>query len=127
MFKNLFDLSYKRSGKEALGFYLAYLGMFALLGGLAATAVAVARITVGGQAPSGWSESFKAGIPAGAVTAIITSIYLAIAVVIQRKLARNVLYVVLAVVSVLFAAIMGGFLALMPIAFLTTREVKPKE
>jgi len=111
MFKNLTDLSYKRTTKEAVGFYIAYLLIFMIAGAIGG----VLFLNVEN------SESFAAGVNIGSKISIILSIIISFSVIYAKKISNNFGYIILALISPILAAFGGGLLALIPIAYLTTR------
>lgn len=108
MFENLVDLSFQRTGKQAFGFYLAYLFLFALISGIC-----------GGLfgAITGHSD-FATGVRVGQITAIILCLSLAIVIVIQKK-QMSFKVIVLVLLSGALAVFIGALGGLIPIAFLT--------
>lgn len=108
MFKNLVDFSYKRKGKEAVGFYLAYLLLGILIGG-ALTAIV------------GQDNSFYSGLAIGAHIAVIFVFVIGILILSQRKRYKNSLYIILVLVSVLLSQLAGDLGGLILLAYLTTK------
>jgi len=111
MFKNLTDFSHKRSGKEAFGFYLAYLVLIMLLGGLLG---GIMGLVMGGG-------SFELGLRLGNLTAVLVVLGLSFAVLAKKNLMGNFGMILVAVVSGLLAFLGGGLLGLIPTAYLTTK------
>lgn len=125
MFSNLTDLSFKRSAIQAVGFYIAYLVLTVVLGGLAGGVFSIltSDLTVAG--------SYLSGVRIGAVLAVVVSTSLAFVVVSKKQRLSNFLYLILIVLSGILALLAGGLAGLIIPAFLTTRasmaneEVKP--
>lgn len=111
MFKNLTDFSYKRSGKEALGFYLAYLVLIVLVGGIVGAVTGLA---------SG-SQSYELGVRVGNIVAILLVLGVSFAILSKKKLMNNFGLVLLALLSGLLAFAGGSVLGLIPTAYLSTK------
>ena len=111
MFKNLTDFSYKRTRKEALGFYLSYLLLIIIVGGLIG---ALAGLVIG-------EGSFEIGLRFGNIVAILTVLGLSFAILKKKNLLNNFGYILLALVSGILAFLGGGLLGLIPAAYLTTK------
>ena len=112
MFSNLTDFSVKRSTKQAIGFYIAYLVLIILLGALVGGLVGL--VSDGG-------EGFISPLTAGVYIGVITSLVISFTVIYRKKLLGNYLYIILAILSGLLALVGGGILGLIPSAYLTTR------
>jgi len=112
MFKNLTDFSYKRTGKEALGFYLAYLLLIVLIGVLSGVVSALAS----GQ------QNYELGFRIGNIIAILSCLGLSFAVLSKKNLMNNFGFILLALLSGLLAFIGGGLVGLLPAAYLTTKK-----
>lgn len=117
MFANLTDFSAKRTGKQALGFYLAYLvlglilgAIFGLLGG-----IFLARGNTD-------SAAYTAGVQGGMLVAIFYPIVISFLVLRGKKLTGNFSYILLAVLSGILGYFGGALLGLIPAAYLTTRN-----
>ena len=112
MFKHLTTFSYKRNWKEAIGFYIAFLILGLVLGGIAA---------VFGGASSG-NATFNEGVKIGALVSIIYCLLISGLLLKEKRLFKNFVYILLALVSGLLAGLGGGLLGMIIPAFLTTRE-----
>jgi hypothetical protein len=114
MFSNLTNYAYKRSPLQALGFYIAYLILIILVGGV-----------LGGIAGLLFEEnSFAISLRLGVITAIITCLALAILVVSKKNQWSNFLAIFLIVLSPFLAFLLGGIGGLLPVSYLTTLEKK---
>ena len=114
MFKNLVNFGYKRSGKEAVGFYITYLVVIILVSVL--SAVLFGLIT--------GSNDFSSGTKIGNIIAIIITLLLAFFILKSKNLFGNFLYLALALISGLLAFFGGGLLGLILVAYLSTRDSK---
>lgn len=121
MFKKLTEFSYKRNWKGAIGFYLAYLLLGFILGGIFGI---LSTIQSGATTPS---EGFDAGFKIGAIISIIYPLTISFIVLVQRKLHKNFGWVILALLSGLLAAFGGSLLGLLIPAFMTTRGATATE
>ncbi len=111
MFANLTVFSYKRDLKEAVGFYIFYLILVALLGGLLA---GVFGLIIG-------NDSFEAGLWFGTVVAMIFSLVLSFLILYKKNLLGNFVYILIALASFLLPLLGGGLLGLIPVAYLSTK------
>ena len=111
MFSNLTDFSVKRTIKQAIGFYIAYLILIALSGGLIGSFIGL--ITRNGN--------FDTGLTMGTYAAVIFSVVISFAIVYKKNLLGNLLYLILVILSGILAFGGGGLFGLIPAAYLTTR------
>ncbi len=114
MFNNLFDFSYTRSIKEAIGFYIAFLFLFMLLGGILG---GVSTIVFGVSE----EEAFDFGVKIGSVLGVVLTLVLAAVVLHAKKLYTHFGYIVLGLLSGVLAIFVGGIGGLIPVTYLTTR------
>ncbi len=119
MFKELFNFKYKRSKKEAFGFYIFYLITGIILGGIAGAFMAVLNYKAGVQAQA------SIGYQAGSVTSVIFCSVLGLTVLISKRLYTLPWCVMLALLTVL-CSFLGALLGCICPAILTTFEVKEK-
>jgi len=117
MFKKLTEFGYTRTALEAVGFYLAFLGLGVLLGAL-----------LGGLGGVFYNNdkytAMALGLLAGYFVAVVLSVGVAIAVIHQKKLWGNFWYILLIPVTGIIALFFGAMGGLIPVAFLTTRQAK---
>jgi hypothetical protein len=112
MFRRLTDFGHERSLIQAIGFYLVY-----LIGGIALGAL------LGALAGMTFKEfGFDAGLMAGAALAVVSCPLLSFAILRAKGLLSNVVYLLIAVLSVAGAAVGGLILGLIFVAFLSTRS-----
>jgi hypothetical protein len=115
MFKQLTNFSYERNVKEAIGLYLAYLLLIVILAIVVGWLV---RLTLG---------DYILGISlrgAGNIVAIISSLVIALLIVKKKKLFGNFINILLILLSGVLAILGGGLLGLIPVAYLSTRQVR---
>lgn len=112
MFKNLTDFSYKRSGKEAIGFYIGYLVLIILVGALFGV---ILGLFFG-------DRSFEIGLRIGNLFAILVTIILSFVILSKKNLMNNFGLILVAVLSGLLAFLGGGLLGLIPAAYLSTKK-----
>jgi hypothetical protein len=115
MFKHLTDFGYERNKKEALGFYLAYLILFVLIGAMVAAIVGVATNTI----PKNFSDTFTKGEEVGAVVVALGSAALSIAILSAKKESRYWL-VLLALIGGMLCLFGGGLFGFIVPAYFTT-------
>lgn len=112
MFRNLTDFSYKRSLKEAIGFYLGYLLLIVLasmiLGG-------VSGLVLG-------DRSTEVGFRIGNLVAVITVLTLSFVILSKKDLLANFGMILVALLSGILAFFGGALLGLIPTAYLSTKE-----
>lgn len=113
MFTNLINLEFTRTGKQAIGFYLAFLFLGMILGGLSAGVYAL--ITE--------QNSFSAGAKVGNLVAIAFTLGISSAIVIKKKI-LSFKTIALILLSGFFAVILGCIGGLIPAAYLSTLSHK---
>ncbi len=116
MFTNLTKFSYQRSTKEAVGFYIAYLVLIMLSGGILAGIL--------GFLISPTGNSFEFGMRIGGIVAIIFSLGISFLILKEKKLLNSFKFILILLLSGLFAILLGGIGGLIPAAYLTTRPSK---
>lgn len=118
MFNRLTDFGYQRSAKEAIGFYIAYLLLTAIVGALLGS--------VGGSVVPANESVPAVALQVGTIGAAIIAVVLACLILKQK----NLLYLSPLLLIVLLAAvgafIGGGLLGLIPVAYLTTKPIRTK-
>jgi hypothetical protein len=110
MFNNLTNYGFERTGKQAIGFYLAYLFLGLILGFL--TGALYALITGDG--------SFKGGVRAGQFMAIFYCLGLAITVAHFKGMLLSFKAILLVVTTGIIAVFIGALGGLIPVAYLST-------
>ncbi len=117
MFKNLTKLEFNRTGLQALGFYLAYLLLLILSGGLIGGMVA-------GIFANDADEAYQMGLKLGNIMAVLYCITITILVLKKKKLLNNFAYILLVLLSGLLSILLGGLGGLIPVAYLTTKKAE---
>lgn len=121
MFKQLTNFGYKRSPKQAFGFYLAYILLTMLIamiiGGI------VGRLFIN-TADS--DAAFEAGLKIGNVVAFVISIILNYTILKQKKLYLSFPYLLLALFSILLTMLFGALIGYVPMAYMSTKSTKEK-
>ena len=114
MFSQLANFGFKRTAKQAFGFYISYLLLGLVLG-----------FVVGGIAglldPD---NSQQAGLLAGQIMVIPYVMTLAILVAVKRSLLKSFTVIFLLALTALLSLALGALGGLIPVSFLTTREEK---
>ena len=113
MFTRLTDLGFKRSATQALGFYLAYLFLGMLVGGLSSAVAGMLGLV---------ENNFSGGVDAGALAIIPVCIALAITVGVKKGIALEFKMLVLYAITGICAVLLGALLGLVIPAYLTTLE-----
>ena len=111
MFGNLTDFAYKRSGKEAFGFYLAYLVLIIVSAGLLGGVIGL----VMGE------EGIAVGMRVGNLIAVFMCLAVSFVLLSKKKLTGNFGLILLALLSGVLAFLGGGILGLIPAAYITTK------
>ena len=121
MFKDLLVFEKQRTGKEAFGFFLAYLLFSGLLVGIITSFFSTS------VAPSGFAEGFEQGLEEGqAVGAYfysVLSLALSALILFRKGHLKSFGFVLIGLCSGVLAS-GGTILGLVPVAYLTT--IKPK-
>jgi len=111
MFKKLMEFKYKRTTKEALGFYLSYLLLIVIVGALIGGIMGL----VAGE------SSIEFGMRFGGLVAVIISLVLSFLILSKKKLTKNFGMILVALLSGVLAFFGGGLLGLIPVAYLSTK------
>ncbi len=110
MFSNLTQFELSRSGKQALGFYLAYLFLGIILGFAAG---AIAGVLTAG-------DPFQAGFFVGQIIAIVLCFALSLIIAYKKSLFSSFKVLVIIVLTVILSVLLGTLGGLIPVAYLTT-------
>ena len=116
MFQHLTDFAYQRTKKQALGFYIAYLALIMVIGGMIGIFI---QATSPSQKDTGSTIHSVVSL-----LAILAPILLALTVAVAKRIYTQVFVVFMIILSGVFGSIAGGILGLIPVAYLTTREKK---
>ena len=117
MFKKLTDFGYTRTGKEAFGFYLAYL-LFVILAG------AVVGGLLGSLIPD---SAYQNGFKVGAYVSVISALVLSYLILDKKKLTKDYTFIILGVASGLLGLFGGSLFGLIIPAYLTTKKSTEKK
>lgn len=113
MFNHLTDLNYTRSGKEAIGFYLAYLLLIVIVS-------AIAGAIFGSTGMMHSQNGFYTGMKIGTLVAIISCITLSYLIIGGKKSSSKFSSILLALIAGILAMIGGGLLGLIIPSYLST-------
>ncbi len=116
MFQHLTDFAYQRTKKQALGFYIGYLALIMVIGG-------VIGIFIQATSPS-QKDTGSTIHSVASLLAILAPFLLALTVAVAKRIYTQVFVVFMIILSGVFGSIAGGMLGLIPVAYLTTREKK---
>lgn len=122
MFKNLFDLSVKRSGFEIFGFYIAY-SLFGTLSAGILCGFLIAYLHPEIKTPE---EAMRIAIKYAPVLAMFYGLIVAFAVINAKKLFNSFKTILLVILSVPLLFFFGLSLGMIPVSFLTGIEKKTK-
>ena len=112
MFKNLTTFSYKRSLKEAVGFYISYLVLTIV--------VSMALSVVLGVA-TGNENNFNFGVRVGTFTSMVLSGLLSFLILSKKKLMNKFPNILLAFLGLVLAYFGGGLLGLIIPAYFSRK------
>ena len=115
MFAGIFDFGRRRTGLQALGWYLVFLLIFLPIGGIAGL------VAASFNGASGFGEGYQAGARVGPFVGIVYVTGVAIALLWRRD--KDPLSLALIVLGVALSFVLGAMGGLIPLAFLTTRPV----
>ena len=124
MFKNLFDLSVKRSGLNALGFYIVYVLVGGLLAGLFCAVISISYCKFNEVAcgVNGIAIGTKIGHIWGPIFGMIFSSSVGCAVMTCKKLWNSVLAILLFILAVPLSYLIGCIGAFIFISIISTFE-----
>lgn len=118
MFKNLFDLSVKRSGLEIFGFYLVY----SILGAVIAGVICGCLIAIVHPEIKTVEDATRLAIKYAPVLAILYGEILAFCIIKTKNLFNSFKAVLLTIIAVPLLFFFGLSLGLIPVVFLTGIE-----
>ena len=118
MFTHLTDFKFRRTTKQAVGFYIVYLMGTVLLAGL----ISYIYMSMSGQSFSPEDESFSAGARVGSKVVMVIVLILSILILNAKKLTHNSRSIIIVLIAVAFTFVGGGLLGFIPVAYLTTLE-----
>lgn len=122
MFKNLFDLSLKRTFGQSVGFYFAYLFLGMLLTGVI-SGIAAHVLFANGQAPETFAEGLKIGKTVGSYVVLFYCTTLTVLLIKSKKLYTHFGAILLGLLAILFS-MLGSIFGLIPISILTRMDTK---
>jgi hypothetical protein len=114
MFRELMNFSRQRTPLQALGWYLIFLLIGGVIGGLAGFLVGIGSTS--------FTEGFQRGLPAGQLAVIPYHIILGILLLWNRP--KGAVNILLALGGVALSVLLGALGGLIPLAALTTRRSK---
>lgn len=120
MFKNLFDLSVKRSGMEIFGFYLFY----SILGAFAAGLICGVIIAFLYPEAKTFEDGARLGAIYGPVCAILYGVIISLAVISAKGIFNSFQAVLLTIIAVPLLFFGGASFGMIPVAFLTAFDNK---
>lgn len=113
MFTKLTDFKYRRTPKEALGFYVAYLFLISLIGIIVAQLIGSVTLSL---------QGFDGGIRVWPIISIVSCVTLSYLIVKSKKLINKFGYILLIAISGVLAISGSPLLGLLPTVYLTTRK-----
>ena len=119
MFRHLGEFRFQRSLAQAFGFYLVYFFAGIIVSGMLG---GIAGLVSGAN---GFEDGMQVGIKVGTVFAVILTATLTFLILRAKGQFRNVLYLLVGLLSVGAAWLGGLLLGLIFVAFLTTRAADP--
>jgi hypothetical protein len=119
MFTGLLEFQKQRTAKQAIGFYISWVLVGIILGGIVGL-IGVQIADIIGNAPSNFAQGFKVGAKWGPLAAIPFFLTLGLLVTVKKKLGFS--SYLLALISPCLAGFGGTLLGLIPVAYLTTKQ-----
>ena len=116
MFKNLFDLSVKRTGIEILGFYLFY----SIAGSIAAGFICGILIFILHPQSLITNDIQRLASLYGAIAAILYGVGLSLAIIASKKIFNSFKAVMLTIIAVVLLFFFGALVGMIPVAYLTS-------
>ena len=123
LFKNLFNLSVKRSGMEIFGFYLFY----SILGAFAAGLICGIIIAFLHPEAKTFADGARLGAIYGPVCAILYGVIISLAIISAKGIFTSFKAVLLTIIEVPLLFFGGASLGMIPVAFLTSFDNKKYE
>ncbi len=120
MFKNLFDLSVKRTGFEIFGFYIVY----SIFGAIVAGIICGFLIATVHPEIKTVQEATRLAIKYAPVLAMAYGLIISLAIVKAKNIFNSFNAVLLMIISVPFLFFFGLSLGFIPVAFLTGIDAK---
>lgn len=122
MFKNLFDLSVKRSGLNALGFYIVYTLLGGIFCGLFCSAIAVVYCMLNPVmcSANGADVGLRIGKTFGVLGAGVVTLAIGIALLTMKKLWKSVPAVLLFLASLPASLVFGCMVSMILLSIITT-------
>ena len=117
MFKELMNFKYKRTGAQAIGFYIVFLIICALLGGV------VSGLLQMGSSTDAQTQ-YNIGIKIGGYVALAYCTVLSLVILIVKKLYTSVWAIILFLLTIIGAMLMSGLLGCVFPAILSTFDAK---
>ncbi len=118
MFKNLMVFSYKRNWKEAIGFYIVFILICLVLGGIGGA------LSYNGSSTANAQQTYEQGVHVGTWIALIYCLVIAGILVNTKKLYTNFGYILLVIATGILSVFGGALLGLIIPAIITTRANK---
>lgn len=120
MFKNIFDLSVKRTRKQAFGFYIVYSVIGALVAGLMSGFVAA----IFHPNAKTFEEGARLGAFYGPLFGMLYGVFVCLWIIISKKIYNSFSAVLLTIITVPVLYFFGCIIGMIPAAILTTYDSK---
>ncbi len=118
MFGHLTDFKFRRTTKQAVGFYIVYLLATVLIVGI----ISYMYLEMSGRSFSSDDESFSVVAQVDSKAVVVIVLALSILILNAKKLIRNSRSLIIVLIAVAFTFVGGGLLGFIPVAYLTTLE-----
>lgn len=116
MFKEITNFQYIRSGSQAFGFYITYLFIGFIAGGI------VGGLSTTFTHAQTFQEGFAVGAKVGPIFAVVYVTFICILLAKAKGFQKNMLYIILLLLSVAVSLFGGALLGLIIPAYLTTKQ-----
>lgn len=110
MFSSLLNFGLERNAKQAFGFYISYLFLISLVGGLLG---GITYVITG-------SDNLELALLLGTIEAVILCTLLSILIAINKRIIGSYKTIIIILATGFLAMFLGALSGLVPVAYLTT-------
>ena len=126
MFYGLTDLGMKRTGKQALGFYIVYFVAIVIIDTLVGATIGLTLASSSLSYQNVLSLTTNITILVGYTISIVYIIVLGLLILVHRKLYNDIVSVILFIIAIILTLTIGNVLSVAFIALLTMRKSSKK-
>lgn len=118
MFKDIFDLSVKRTKKEAFGFYIVYSILGALIAGLMSGFI----VAIFHPNAKTFAEGARLGAFYGPLMGMLYGVFICLWIIVSKKIYNSFSAVLLTIITVPVLYFFGCIIGMIPASILTTYD-----